>query len=273
MKKNPAIAIIIQARLGSTRFPAKVLQTVLGKPLLLLMLERVQYSKYGKKIIVATTERDEDNIIAELCSKKNYCFFRGDENDLLDRHYKAAISVNADIAVKIPSDCPLIDPAVIDNVIDHYLEHSGEYDYVSNLHPATFPDGNDVEVIPVKVLETAWREAGKPFEREHTTPFVWDNPSRFRIGNVQWDTGMDYSMSHRWTLDYPDDYEFIKTVYEELYEDDPFFGMYDILNFLKKNPVVSSINSKYAGVNWYRHYLSDLKTIDRGQTKELNSVK
>jgi spore coat polysaccharide biosynthesis protein SpsF len=269
MKKNPVIAIIIQARLGSTRFPAKVLQLVSGKPLLLMMLERVQYSKYGKNIIVATTEREEDNVIAELCSKKNYCYFRGDESDLLDRHLKAAISVNADIAVKIPSDCPLIDPSVIDSVIDYYIEHSCEYDYVSNLHPASYPDGNDVEVIPVNILETAWREAVKPFEREHTTPFIWDNPSRFRIGNVKWDTGLDYSMTHRWTLDYPADYEFIKTVFEELYEDDTFFGLYDILSFLKKNPAAGSINSKYAGMNWYRNHISELKTIDIGQTKEI----
>jgi len=268
MKKNPDIAIIIQARVGSTRFPGKVLKSVLGKPILLLMLERVQYSNYGKNIVVATTQLDEDNLIAELCSKKNYCCFRGSETDLLDRHYQAAVSVNADVVVKIPSDCPLIDPAIIDKVIDHYINHSGDFDFISNLHPATYPDGNDVEVIPFKVLETAWNEAVKPFEREHTTPFIWDNPSGFSIGNVEWETGLDYSMTHRWTLDYPDDYEFIKTVYEELYEDDPFFGMYDILNFLKKNPAASSINSKYAGVNWYRHHLSDLKTIKPGQTKE-----
>jgi spore coat polysaccharide biosynthesis protein SpsF len=267
MKKDPNIAIIVQARTASTRFPSKVLQTILDKPVLLLMIERVQYSRYGKNTAVATSVNAGDNVIAELCALHNIMCFRGHPDNLLDRHYRAAMELNADIVVKIPSDCPLIDPSVIDRVIDFYLEYRNKYDFVSNLHPPSYPDGNDVEVIPVKILETAWNEAERLFELEHTTPFIWDNPGRFRVGNVQWETGLDYSMSHRWTLDYPADFVFIKNIYEELYRDDPFFGINDILNYLKRRPEVVSINSRYAGVNWYRHHLNELKTVTPKQTR------
>jgi spore coat polysaccharide biosynthesis protein SpsF len=261
MKKNPNIALIVQARTGSTRFPSKILQIILGKPVLLLMLERVQYSAYGENVIVSTTDEKEDNVIADLCGQNNIKCFRGDPLDLLDRHFKSALVLNADIAVKIPSDCPLIDPSIIDKVIEFYLDNHDKYDFVSNLHPPTYPDGNDVEVMPVKTLERAWKEAEKPFEREHTTPYIWDNPDKFRIGNVEWETGLNYSMTHRWTLDYPADYEFIKAVYQELYEDDPFFGINDILAIVEQKPGIKQINSKYAGINWYRNHINELKTI------------
>lgn len=268
MKKNPNIAVIVQARTGSTRFPAKILKPILNKPILMLMLERVQYSHYGKNIIVATTDEDEDNVIVDLCIQNNIKCFRGNPIDLLDRHFKSALVVDADIAVKIPSDCPLIDPSVIDKVIGFYVENQDRYDFVSNLHPATYPDGNDVEVMSLKTLERAWREAEKPYEREHTTPYIWDNPDKFRIGNVEWETGLNYSISHRWTLDYQADYEFIKAVYEELYEDNPFFGINDILALLERKPGLKQINAEYAGINWYRNHIDDLKTISLDQIKE-----
>ncbi|HEY3250571.1 MAG TPA: glycosyltransferase family protein [Ignavibacteria bacterium] len=268
MKKDPNIAVIVQARTGSTRFPSKILQLISGKTVLMLMLERVQYSKYGKNVIVATTDEEEDNVIFELCRQNNIKCFRGNPIDLLDRHFKSAVVLGADIAVKIPSDCPLIDPSIIDKVVDCYIENQDNYDFVSNLHPPTYPDGNDVEVMSMKTLERAWKEAEKPFEREHTTPYIWDNPDKFRIGNVEWETGLNYSMSHRWTLDYPADYDFIKAVYEELYEDDPFFGLNDILALLEQKPGIKQINYKYAGINWYRHHINDLKTITPDQTQE-----
>lgn len=267
MKRIPNILIIIQARTTSTRFPNKIMHKILGKPVLSLMLERVQFSKFGNNIVVATTANFEDNIIERLCLKENVKCFRGNEFDLLDRHYKAAIESNADIVVKIPSDCPLIDSDIIDKVIEYYLENESNYDYVSNLHPATYPDGNDVEVFSFKTLHTAWKEATRDFEREHTTPFIWDKPGKFRIGNVTWETGLDYSMKHRWTLDYVADYCFIKAVYEELYDDDPLFGLNDIIDLTEKRRDIKSINEKYIGDNWYKNHLNDLKTIKREFTR------
>jgi spore coat polysaccharide biosynthesis protein SpsF len=261
MRRLQNTVIVVQARTGSTRFPNKIIQPVLGKPLLSLMIERVQFSKFSGNLVVATTNEKEDDVIVKLCEREGINCFRGHTTDLLDRHYRASLERNADIVVKIPSDCPLIDPGVIDKVIDYYIQNASKFDYVSNLHPATYPDGNDVEVMPFNVLHTAWKEASKSFEREHTTPFIWDNPKRFRIGSVKWETGLDYSMTHRWTLDYPADLEFVKAVYEELY-DDPFFSINDIIKLIEKKPEIKLINSKYAGVNWYRHHIHELKTID-----------
>ena len=135
-------------------------------------------------------------VYVDVCRENKINFFRGHPLDLLDRHYKAALEYKADVVVKIPSDCPLICPDVIDNVLDYYIENKSKFDFVSNLHPATHPDGNDVEVIPVEILKAAWEEAKQDFEREHTTPFIWDHPERFRIGNVEWETGLDFSKSH-----------------------------------------------------------------------------
>jgi len=173
------------------------------------------------------------------------------------------------VVVKIPSDCPLIDPAVIDKVLMFYRENEGTFDFVSNLHPATYPDGNDVEVMPMGVLEEAWREATKPHEREHTTPFLWDQPARYRVGNVTWESGRDYAMSHRFTIDYPEDYAFISAVYDALYDERRAFSLGDILALLEARPQLMALNAKYAGVNWYRNHLEDLKTITSNETRRV----
>lgn len=256
------IVTIIQARMSSTRLPGKVMLPVLGKPLLIRMIERVKQSKFIGELVVATSKNSEDDQIELLCLENNLNCFRGHLTDLLDRHYQAGKFYNADAVVKIPSDCPLIDPHVIDAVIKYYIDNSDKYDYVSNLHPATYPDGNDVEVISFSALEKAWKEAKKDFEREHTTPYIWENPDKFKIGNVTWETGLDYSTVHRWTIDFEEDYQFIKRVYEELYEPNYPFGLYDIINLLKQKPEIYEINKKYIGKYWYENYLDELKNID-----------
>lgn len=266
---NKNIVIVVQARRGSTRLPGKIMMPLVGAPLLVRMVERVQAAKTPVKVVVATTIESIDDKVEELCKEYGIECFRGHPTDLLDRHYKAGEVYNADIVVKIPSDVPLIDPKVIDKVLQYYLNNEDKYDFVSNLHPATYPDGNDVEVMPMDILETAYNEALKEMEREHTTPFIWENPKRFRIGNVEWDTGKDYSMSHRFTIDYPEDYEFIKRVYDELYDKNTEFGLDEILNLLNEKPEIYDINKKYAGVNWYRNYLDELKTVTKEQTKSI----
>ena len=130
-------------------------------------------------------------------------------------------------------------------------------------------DGNDVEVIPMDVLEAAYNEAKLPMEREHTTPFIWENKDRFRVGNVEWESGKDYSMSHRFTIDYKEDYDFISRVYDELHEGNPNFGLDDIIKLLEEKPEIYDLNKMYAGVNWYRNHLNELKTISKEQTKTI----
>ncbi len=263
------IVTIIQARMKSTRLPNKVYLSLAGKPLLTRMVERVKASKLTGTVVVATTTDPEDDRIYELCRNEGMNVFRGHPTDLLDRHYKAGLKYDADAVVKIPSDCPLIDPNVINRVLKYFIENQNKYDFVSNLHPATYPDGNDVEVIEKEALKSAWKSAKLPFEREHTTPYIWENPEEFRIGNVSWETGLDYSMTHRFTIDYEEDYIFIKNVYDELYNVNPLFGINDILYLIQSKPHLKEINNKYNGVNRYRHYLPELKTILPQQTRTI----
>ena len=268
-KKELKILIIIQARRGSIRLPDKILMPLAGKSLLIRMYERVTASKTPKEIVVATTTGETDNEVVKLCEENNIKYFRGHPEDLLDRHYKSALQFGADVVVKIPSDCPLICPDVIDKVLKFYIDNESKFDFVSNIHPATYPDGNDVEVIPMNILETAWKEAKQNFEREHTTPFIWERPGRFRIGNVEWETGLDFSMSHRFTIDYKEDYDFIKRIYDELYNEKKIFTLCDIMNLLDRKPELKKINEMNAGVNWYRDHLDELKTVSGGQTSNV----
>jgi len=267
------LVLAVQARSGSSRLPGKVLMEACGKSLLELMLERLARVRTPNRLVVITTTDPQDEPLASLCRGLGIEVFRGHPTDLLERHYLAGLVFGADAIAKIPSDCPLIDPTVVDSVLERYSR--GDCEYASNLHPASFPDGNDVEVIGMEALGTAWREAELPMEREHTTPFIWERPERFRLANVLWETDTngesmrDYSMSHRWTLDYPEDYEFIRRVYEELYPANPNFGLADILDLLEIKPEMAAINAAYAGVNWYRNHLPELKTINARHTRSV----
>ncbi|HVW63162.1 MAG TPA: glycosyltransferase family protein [Puia sp.] len=265
------IVTIIQTRRESTRLPDKVLMPLAGKPLFIRQVERVQAASLAGKVVVATTPSQADDLIVDICDREGIACFRGHAADLLDRHYRAACHYGADIVLKIPSDCPLIDPVIIDGVIDHYLAHEDAYDYVSNLHPATWPDGNDVEIMPLPVLKEAHAHASRLLEREHTTPYIWERPDRFRIGNLVMENGKDYSMSHRFTIDYEADYRFIHAVYEELYPSNPLFSVGDILELLERRPDIYQINASLAGVNWYRHHLDELRTVSADQTRTLEA--
>lgn len=264
------IVIVVQARTGSSRLPNKIMLPLSGEPLLVRMMERVMASKTASHFVVATSTEEEDDEVAELCEDYGYNCFRGSLENLLERHYNSGLEYNADVVVKIPSDCPLIDPAIIDRVINFYIQNKDKYDFVSNLHPPTYPDGNDVEVIPMPILKITYENALLNMEIEHTTPYIWERPDEFRIGNVVWETGLDYSMSYRFTIDYKEDYEFIKTIYDELYEKNPLFTLDDILKLLEEKPEIKNINEKYVGVNWYGNHLDDLKTITSKDTRHLN---
>lgn len=245
------ITVIVQARTSSTRLPNKIMREIVGKPLLELQMERIFNAKLPTNIVVATTADSSDDVIVEFCLRKHYNVFRGSMNDLLDRHYKTALLYNSDIVIKIPSDCPLIDAKIIDKVIGFYLDYSDKYDFVSNLHPASYPDGNDVEVMSINALARAWREAESKDDLEHTTPYIWRNPSKFRIGNVLWETGLDFSKSHRFTIDYEEDFKFIEAIYNELYFRNKMFSLYDILELLDEKPHINQINAKYHGHYWF----------------------
>jgi spore coat polysaccharide biosynthesis protein SpsF len=265
--------VVVQARMGSTRLPGKAMAPLAGAPLLERLLERVAAATTPLEIVVATTTDLADVDIRELCRWLGVRCVSGDPTDLLDRHLQAARETSADAVVKIPSDCPLIDPAAVDSVLLAFLTAPERYDYLSNLHPATWPDGNDVEVMTRDAIERAGREARRPHEREHTTPYLWDQPGRFRVGNVVWETGLDFSMSHRFTVDYPEDLAFVQEVYDALWRSDrPVFSTGEILAFLDRRPDVFALNARHAGVNWYRHHLGELRTVRAGETRHPEAV-
>jgi spore coat polysaccharide biosynthesis protein SpsF len=256
------VVVVVQARLGSSRLPGKVLLPLAGAPLLQRMLERVLAAREVDEVVVATTRAPRDEPLRELGRRLGLRVVSGHESDLLDRHRDAAQASRADVIVKVPSDCPLIDPAVIDRVVASYRAVPDAVDFVTNLHPPTWPDGNDVEVMPVSVLEIAWHEARRPFEREHTTPFVWDQPERFRLLNVESDLERDLSRSHRFTIDYPEDYALIERVYAALWSvERPIFSLADILAVLDENPDWLALNARWTGHSWHLAHLGELATV------------
>ena len=233
------VVAIIQARMGSTRLPEKVMKNILGKPVILWDLDRVSLSKLIDEIVVAIPYGTENDVIADTIKEYNdkIVIAKGSENDVLDRYYQAAVQTNADVVVRITSDCPLIDPFVIDNVIKHFLDN--DCDYCSNSLTRTYPRGLDTEVFSFKALETAWNEAKKDYEREHVTPYIIENLDKFKLLNV----ANDIDLSHlRWTLDTKEDFEFIGAIYERIHSKKQLFLMDDVLELMDKESELIDIN-------------------------------
>jgi spore coat polysaccharide biosynthesis protein SpsF len=245
------IVAIIQARMGSTRLPGKVMMDIVKKPMLWRVINRVKHAKRLNDIVIATTALNEDKQILELASEMRVKGYAGSEDDVLDRYYQAAIIYNADIIVRITADCPLIDPNVIDRAIEFYLNH--DFDYVSTGIKPTYPDGLDTEVFSFITLERAWKEATLASEREHVTPYIRKNPQIFNIKNLENDKDLSYM---RWTVDEERDLEFVREVYKRLYKEGDIFYMEDILNLLKTHSGLMDINK---GIVRDEGYLKSIK--------------
>jgi len=244
------IIAIIQVRLDSSRFPKKALSQLIDKPMIIHVIDRAKQSKHIDQLVVATSTRKIDDPIIDVVSKQGISVFRGSADDVLDRYYKAAKKYHADIIVRITGDCPLIDPVIIDKVIQCYID--GKYDYVSNTIDQTYPDGLDTEVFSYKALEKTWKEAKLLSEREHVTPYIVNHPEKFKLINVR----NDVDLSHmRWTVDYEKDLEYVKEIYGRLYKKDSIFLMDDILQLLEKNPELNKIN---IGITRNEGYLRSL---------------
>ena len=229
------ITAIIQARLGSTRLPQKVLLPLGKKTVIESVIDRVRASKNINEIIVATTIQPEDQKIFNFCHDKNIKCFRGSLEDVLDRYYQAAKHFGVQHIARITSDCPLIDPNAIDEVAEKYLE--GSFDYVSNNHPAaTYPDGLDTEIFSFKALGKAWRDAKLKSEREHVTPYIWKKPDIFRLFTVK--NPVDLS-EYRLTIDEPRDYELLQVVVSQVKP----LTTRNILKFLDNNSTIKEINA------------------------------
>lgn len=231
------VLTILQARTTSARLPGKVLKEILGKPMLELQLERMRRAGCSDGLIVATSDRPSDDEIARLCSSLGIGCFCGSLEDVLDRYYQAAAQYGARHIVRMTADCPVAEPQVMDATITLHLEKKNDYTCASA--ESGWPDGLDVEVMRREVLETAWREARAPEEREHVTPFIRQHSERFRLGRL--DAPGDYSRQ-RWTVDTPEDFSFITKVYEALYPGNPQFDMNDILQLISQHPELAAIN-------------------------------
>lgn len=233
------VVIISQARMTSTRLPGKVLKEVLGKPLLQYQIGRLRRVPSASDVVVATTVNESDDTVVDFCRKIDCAVYRGAEYDVLGRCYHAAKVYNADVVVRVTSDCPLIDPCVIEQVVQFYLHRVDQYDYVSNTVKRTYPRGMDTEVFPVQVLEEAFRDACLDYEREHVTPFLYTHQDRFRNGSVTYQTDVSH---HRWTVDTPEDFELISRIIEALDGLHLSFTLEDTLRLLEQHPKWSLIN-------------------------------
>ena len=231
------ILAILQARLSSSRLPGKVLKPILGKPMILLQIERVSRSKRINKLLIATSTDPSDDRIFDICTEHGIACFRGDLNDVLDRFYQAAKTYKPRHIVRLTGDCPLIDSDVVDKVIELHL--SGGFDYTSNTVERTFPKGLDVSIFTMQALEEAWREAYLSSQREHVTQFIISNSQRYKIGSYK--NSIDLS-SLRWTVDKELYFILINKIYNALYYKNLNFKTADILALIEKHPELKTLN-------------------------------
>jgi len=237
---------IIQARMGSSRLPGKVLMTLYGEPSILRMLERVSRATSLDELWLATSDEAKDDVLAETVSKAGYRVFRGAELDVLDRFHRLALSRSADTVVRLTGDCPLHDPAVIDQVVSVFHSAGPGIAYVGNTLPPTFPDGLDVEVFSYRALEQLATGSTSAAEREHVTLGIHRNhlPSDQRPLTLNVVAPADFGHL-RWTLDNQEDYQFISAVFQELYPAHPDFGWQDVIALLTRHPDLMAINARH----------------------------
>jgi len=238
-KQNLKVAAIVQARFGSTRLPGKILKEISHKPMLWHIVNRLSYSKLINKIIIATTTLPEDDQVQEFCEMNNFLFYRGSSDDVLSRYYTAADINKADIVVRITSDCPVIDPVIIDRMLEKFFAENHNLDYLSNVLPRTFPRGLDTEIFSFNALAKAHHKATQRYEREHVTPYIYNHPEKFTIKNFT--NEKDYSF-HRWTVDTQEDLLLIENIYNALYNKNELFLFEDIIELFKEHPDLININ-------------------------------
>jgi spore coat polysaccharide biosynthesis protein SpsF len=234
------VEIYVQARMRSTRLPGKVMKTILGKPLLGYLIERLKQVKEADAFAILTTTHPDDDVIESYCQQEGILCYRGPEKDVLTRYYQVAQERKPDAIVRITSDCPLIDPDIVDQVIQIYRKDYPHEDYVSNSLERTYPRGLDTEIFSFQALEEAFKKAIKEEEREHVTLYIYQHPEQFRLKNVSNST---FLSEYRWTVDTSEDFTLIRLILENLYPIHPSFRLKDVLCLLQKNPEWNKINA------------------------------
>jgi spore coat polysaccharide biosynthesis protein SpsF len=225
------VLAILQARMSSTRLPGKVMKPILGQPMIFRQIERLRRARGISRILVATSTRSDDDVLAGYLSGIEVEVFRGDLSDVLGRFHAAlAAAGRPEHFLRLTADCPLTDPTVIDLCIARHVASGADYTY--NSHGWTYPKGLDVEVCRTEALHTAWWQATDPYDREHVTPFIYGRPDRFRLERVTREPPLRY----RWTVDTPEDFAFAADVYAALYAAKPAFTSEDILAWQAQHP-------------------------------------
>jgi spore coat polysaccharide biosynthesis protein SpsF len=230
------VIAIVQARIGSTRLPGKVLRQLGNRTVLSWVIHRVRQFRRIDSLLIATTVEPVDDAVAKEAERCSAEVFRGNENDVLDRYYRGACHTRADVIVRITSDCPFIDPEVSDYTIQRFLDE--QPDYASNALERTYPRGLDTEVMKFSAIERAWKEAWEPYQRAHVTPYLYENPDKFCLLSVKGKA--DFS-GYRWTLDTPEDAEFFQEVCARFCGSVDFTWR-DVLRLLEREPALADKN-------------------------------
>jgi spore coat polysaccharide biosynthesis protein SpsF len=229
---------IIQARMGSSRLLGKVLLDLGGATVLGRVVRRLERSQQISQIVVATTTLPADDAVIVDCERLHVPCFRGSEDDVLDRYYQAAHLYPADAVVRITSDCPLIDPNLVDETVRVFKDKRA--DYANNTSPRTYPRGLDTEVFTLAALDLAWRGARAPYEREHVTPYLYEHPEIFRLAALN--NNSNHSR-YRWTLDTPEDLELFRAIYSHFDNRDDFHWQ-DVIALVEREPELAELNSQ-----------------------------
>lgn len=233
--------IIVQARMTSTRLPAKIMMTVLGKSLLEHQIIRLRRVNLADDICIACTTNKDDEPIVNLAKNLNVPFFRGSEHNVLSRYYGAALEYKAEHIVRVTSDCPIIDPIELDYLISSYHSYSGLIDYTSSGGSVrSYPRGMEAEIFSMEALSIANQEARENYEFEHVTPFIYTHPEKFKISEYSFNKDESH---HRWTVDTIEDFQLVKKIIEELFPKNQNFTIRDVLALLSRNPSWIEINS------------------------------
>ena len=231
---------IIQARIGSSRLPGKIMMDIGAKPILQWVIERTKSSSLIDKVIVATSVKTQDDVIEGLCKRLDVGCFRGSEEDVLDRYYKAASEYKAEAIVRITSDCPFVDPVIIDKIIKTHFKNKN--DYTMNNTENSYPRGLDMEIFNFKTLERTYLEAKKPYEREHVSVYIYEHPEIFKVEIV--DSGSDLKRpGYRFCVDTEDDLKIVREIYARLSESKKPVNAHNIVNLLDSNPDLTKINA------------------------------
>ena len=235
------VVCLVQARVGSTRLPGKILKEICGKTILYHEIDRLKKCKEIDEIVIATTDKEDDDKIVNEAKKLSVKYFRGSENDVLSRFYYSAKENNADIIVRVTSDCPCIDFEILDKMLIYFKEKYKEkqVDYLSNTIKRTYPRGYDIEIFTFSALEKSYINAKKEYEREHVTPYIYDKTNNFL--KLSFENKDDYS-EYRVTLDTIEDFIVIKNIFENLYYKNPYFKLNDVVQYLNDNLHIVDIN-------------------------------